>query len=163
MEEQEFVVRWEINVSAANAREAALQALEIQRDAASQALVFDVRRPGRLSGLQVDLAEGESARIQLGTASVSVCAMGRYADGRVQYRWWVTDRSVLVDGGEKLLSSQGAEVDAQEQLTWVLGQIREFAWNREGRQRAMFKYTLWPWYRKLMTELEVALADRGAL
>ena len=40
----EYLVRWEINVSADNLREAAEMALEIQRDPESMATIFEVRK-----------------------------------------------------------------------------------------------------------------------
>lgn len=42
MENKEYLVKWEINVSASSPEEAAKFALEIQRDDESEATAFDV-------------------------------------------------------------------------------------------------------------------------
>lgn len=51
----EYQVFWEIDVSATSIWDAALKALAIQRDPASTATVFDVRRHGEQSLSQVDV------------------------------------------------------------------------------------------------------------
>lgn len=52
----EFRVKWEIDLEADNAQEAARFALDIQRDPAGSATVFDVARQG-VKTVQVDLRE----------------------------------------------------------------------------------------------------------
>ena len=51
--ENDYVVRWEINVMARNAEEAARKALGIQRDPESIGTVFDVAREGVKEGFEM--------------------------------------------------------------------------------------------------------------
>lgn len=53
-------VRWEIDVEARTAREAARKALEIQRDPRSIATVFDVKHKGKT--VRVDLIDTPNVR-----------------------------------------------------------------------------------------------------
>ena len=55
-----YLVTWSIDLEAESTEDAARQALDIQRDPDSCALVFGVREPGKRL-VRVDLWEGEDA------------------------------------------------------------------------------------------------------
>ena len=55
-----YLVTWSIDLEAESPEDAARQALDIQRDPDSCALVFGVREPGKRL-VRVDLWEGEDA------------------------------------------------------------------------------------------------------
>lgn len=55
MSKSVFKVRWDVDILASTPREAALKALEMQRDPESTALVFDVGVESER--IQIDLAE----------------------------------------------------------------------------------------------------------
>jgi hypothetical protein len=55
-------VRWEIDVDARTAREAARKALEIQRDPGSIATVFDVTYKGKTVRVDLSLLPGRASR-----------------------------------------------------------------------------------------------------
>ena len=58
----QYLVKWEIDIEADSAQEAAQKALEIQRDSGSEAVVFDVCNPDTGSTIEsVDLLEIEGA------------------------------------------------------------------------------------------------------
>lgn len=55
-----YAVTWEIELEAETPKEAALKALQIQRDPDSLATVFTVKRYGRPSeSYEIDLTQGE--------------------------------------------------------------------------------------------------------
>jgi hypothetical protein len=54
-------VRWEIDIEARTPREAARKALDIQRDPASIATVFDVRHKGKTVRVDLSLLPGRAS------------------------------------------------------------------------------------------------------
>ena len=105
---QDYLVSWKINVSAKSPEEAAQLVLEIQRDAASIATVFDVRDAEGtlyhvdLSGMSLSKAPAaKSEMLQF----ISVCD-ARYTwldDPKREEKWEVVVNLVLPDGGDVTL------------------------------------------------------------
>lgn len=63
-EDKHYIVHWEIDIWAKNEKDAAYQALEIQRDPNSTAMVFDVVDAARGSGRNIDIGYNTSRPIQ---------------------------------------------------------------------------------------------------
>lgn len=56
---KQYRVMWEIDVDAASPKEAAIRALEIQRDPSSIAVIFKVQqKPGGWEQVELDLTNG---------------------------------------------------------------------------------------------------------